>query len=350
MKIRVRSSLLLILILIITLNLVILPSLGVQISVGISSSGTINYPGERLPGLHVEGTYIRDEVGATVYLKGVNVHTHTWWTMRWIDERQVIYMKEWGCNVLRITIETWSLPELRTNEVFRSKLSEIISLAEKHGLYVVISGRHLFKEDLSGWGDAEWNTWIEDWKIITTLCKGRTNVLYDLLNEPTYVESRAVYQAKMHQCIDAIRAIDPNVICIVEMMSTGGWGWDEMGFHWVETHPINRTNIIYSGHLYWDPGVPTDLSFWTTVMERRYWNYLLESDRCLWVGEFNGRVGYPSESEAWLRMIIPTWDAMGCSGYAAWLWTTETIQPWRLLDDWNGTPSITGKVIREYLK
>lgn len=356
-----RKILQLISTIIIILILVISPSFGTQGFWKITSNGRISYQEEpdHLPQLHVEGTYIRDMFGNTIYLKGVNFNTDVWWTRGLIDEQQIVYMKQWGANVIRITITGWAVPKWNTDEAFRSKMDDIISWAEIHGIYVVISGYHLtidgsfpYHCDISGWEDNEWNDWIAHWESIATRYSEKTNVLYDLLNEPIGVESRDAYKAGMEAAIDAIRTIDHDSLIIAEAMSTGDWTQTEYGFHWVETHPIERTNIIYSGHLYqseWRPEYTKEAI--RQRMTARKWNVVLENNLPLWVGEFNTENAYIGDptynGEAWLRNYIEIMEEDGFAGFAAWYWNVNNRHA--LLTGWNGSPSASGTILQEYL-
>jgi len=340
---------------------------GLQSGKSIPSYGTVDYSTteqQSISRLRVEGTQIKDQSGRRVYLKGVNFQCGQWWNQGYGTEQQFIYMKNWGVNVVRINIEAWAIEQgYLDNPDFMAKLDNMISWAQKHRIYVVLDGQHNSGTDPEGryrynvdwWDNAKWNAWIDRWKMYATRYKGKINIIYDLLNEPLKVSSNEFYQSKMRQCIDAIRAIDPEVMIIVEEMSTTSW--EGMGFHFEQTNPINRPNIVFSGHLYPHETDPTRQAI-RSKMSAKKWDWMVQNNRAVWIGEFgvNARIegesgAYVSpETEQWLRNFMQILNEDGYSGYTAWRWgAKEEVPRHHLLADWNGNPSEYGKILQEFL-
>jgi len=357
---RARSSLLQILILVITLILVISPSLGAQTSIVISSRVVINYPEEpnHLPRLHVEGTYIKDDLGRTVYLKGVCFRTSDWWYSPEYPglgrgtEDQFRYMSEWGCNVVRIEINVDARSIWGNDPAFRAKVDEMIGWAGKYGMYVVLDGYHMTGAyaptwNLGTWSESDWDYWLWIWGQYAERYKDRTNVLYELMNEP-WGTSYANYQARMRKCIDMIRGIDPDAICLVAATHPSSAGW--WSFEFEQTYPINRPNIIYTDHHYTSveyPQNPDKDAIRNYPIRARFWDWMLTNGRCVWIGEFNAPEDTHPEGLIWLRNFIEVLNEDGYAGWAGWNWGDQTR--YRLCTDWNGNPSPSGVVLQDYL-
>jgi len=312
--------------------------------------------------LRVEGTQIKDQFGRRVYLKGVNFQTEQWYNQGYGAEQQFIYMKNWGVNVVRINIEAWAIEAGYLNRSdFWALLDNMISWAEKHGIYVVLDGQHNSGTDPQGhyryevdwWTDAMWNAWIERWKTYATRYRGRINTLYDLLNEPLKVPSNEFYQTKMRQCIDAIRAIDSQVPIIVEEMSVVSW--EGMGFSFEQTNLIDRPNIFFSGHLYAHESGSTKDAI-RSKMSAKKWDWMLKNNRAVWIGEFGPDITKTASTTPnwpnpdWLINFMQVLNEDGYSGYTAWRWSTSEREGYcYLLADWNGNPSDYGKIVQEFL-
>jgi len=310
--------------------------------------------------LRVEGTQIKDQFGRRVYLKGVNFMSDFWWYEGRGTEQQFVYMKNWGVNVVRIVIECWEIEQgLMNNPSFLTRLDNMISWAEKYGMYVVLDGWHLsgstangvYRHDTAKYMVDKWDDWIKQWKTLATRYKGRTNILYDLLNEPLQLGTYENYQTKMRQAIDTIRAIDPDVVIIVEEMSIGSW--DKMGFHFEQTNPIDRPNVIFSGHRYGSQpsghqDIPTKEAIRSSLSVRK-WDWMLKNNRAVWIGEFGAynNDGLSATEQTWLRNFMTVLNEDGYSGYAAWQWGDRGW--YYLLADWNGNPSDYGKIVQEFL-
>jgi len=305
--------------------------------------------------LHVEGTQIKDQFGRRVYLKGVGFNVDQWYYQGYGTEQQFIYMKNWGVNVVRLAIEASAIEQGVLNKPdFWAKLDDMIYWAEKHGIYIILDGQHNSGTDSQGrdrykvdwWTAAMWNAWIERWKTYATRYKGRINILYDLLNEPLKVPSNEFYQTKMRQAIDAIRAIDPNVVIIVEEMSTSSW--EGMGFSFEQTNPINRPNMLFSGHLYAYESGSTKEAI-RSKMSAKKWDWTLQNNRAIWIGECGARQddGFSLTEQTWVRNFLTILNEDGYAGFCAWRWATSGFH--YVLADWNGSPNDYGKIVQEFL-
>jgi len=85
------------------------------------------------------------------------------------------------------------------------------------------------------------------WTQMAQKYKNNPNVYaFDLINEPwAFAYGDETIVQLYERIIDAIRAIDPNRMCHVQSMYS-----HNLGFFWVRTNPVSRTNVVYAHHLY----------------------------------------------------------------------------------------------------
>ncbi|MEJ2242237.1 MAG: cellulase family glycosylhydrolase, partial [Candidatus Bathyarchaeota archaeon] len=295
--------------------------------------------------------------------KGTNVYAGEWYKGT-INNQQFIFMKNWGFNTVRITIPSWTIKYNNwQNQTFRQIYLDMIQHAKDNEMYVVVSVMHLDDEnieelyplDTSVWSAKDWTNYFEHIKNIVTMTKNEDHVLYDLLNEPLYLESYDFYRDKMEQAIDAVRSIDPDAICIVEAGSLGYFGANRMGLQFFDEYPIRRDNIIYSPHIYHDDKWEENMAYSKTDIRSRFqsMNYYapLNDNKPVWIGEFNTNndlVGDPTfRGEEFLRNLMDIIEEDGFSGWCIWSW--GLIGRHQVINDFNGTPSQTGQVIKDYL-
>jgi len=346
-EMKFLSSLSVLLVLVTTLPLPISISLGVYI-LGISSKGMINYP-ERLSRLHVEGKYIKDDFGRTVYLRGVDFRGYDWWNLGHTEEDQLRLMSEWGCNVVRITTPPDLADKWDSSEDFRLAMDRFIDWAKKYRMYVILAGYAVWGEstpshNLGSWSESNWQNCISHWQNIATRYKGKSNILYDLLNEADGISGSA-YRTRVRSLIDAIRSIDSDVICVVNGLRYNNV-WMSIGFE--QDYPIDRRNIIFGPHLYYaDAANPIDKTSIRNTLRNKSWTWCLQNNRCVWVAEFNADAGTFPNGATWMRNFIEVLDEDGYPGWCAWNWGDRTR--YALCTDWNGNPSQSGSIIREYL-
>jgi len=357
-----------------------LPVLGLQYSQGISSYGTINYSTTGPPsgGLHVDGRYLKDSSGNIVILRGVVFASDQWWDYNYpacYSENQFVYMKNWGCNVVRITVQCYTLENICDangeiiNSKFLSRLDQLINWAGNQGLYVILNGFHPGGSCSHGnlrvncnhymnvhWNN--WNNWINLWKQYATRYASKTHVLYELLSEPINCDY-ATYQAKNRACIDAIRAIDPDSIIVVHAVDATTQYY--CTFEFEQSYPISRSNIAYADHTYaYHYGSNTRQSIRDRLtFDKADW--MIANGRCVIFTEFGpGGPGAPDWTikpwtgnedfnTVWLQNLMIVLDTDGYGGYQAFRWScSDTTYAFYLLADWNGNPSGYGNVIRTY--
>jgi aryl-phospho-beta-D-glucosidase BglC (GH1 family) len=357
--------------------------LGLQSNIGISSYGTINYsttgpPSQPSGELHVDGKYLKDSSGNIVILRGVVFASDTWWSgatynSASISENQFVYMKNWGCNAVRIGIQCYTLESITDSSgniidsTFLSTLDQIISWSQAHGLYVILCGfwpggtaaNGYLRVDCAQymptyWGGSTWSKWIGLWQFYANRYKGM-NIMYEILSEPIDC-AYATYQSRTRACIDAIRAIDSN--CIVVVHSVDNTTSYQPTFLFEQTYPISRSNIVYTDHYYAYHSLSNTQQSIRNRLSYVYADWMIANGRCVIYTEFGGygngvdysvhgwsASGVAAFSTPWLQNFMTVLDADGYSGYTCYLWATGD---YGLLADWNGNPSGYGNVISTY--
>jgi hypothetical protein len=276
-------------------------------------------------------------------------------------------MKEWGCNVVRIEIASWAIyNKVINNPDFFLILDNMIDWAENNEIYVVLAGFFLSgqnrpdgnqDQDLSVWTESDWITWKNHWEMLAIRYSGKSHILYDLMNEP-YNLNWSIQQTRFRECIDTIRAINSDVIIIVESSSESDWHKHSLKFE--QSYPIDRANIVFSLHAYfqeepkgsnnfilrWDlGGSKTDIR---TYLDSLGAKWLLDTNKAVWIGEFNTELDSFPNGETYLRNFYEVLNEDDYVGWASHWWNDGG--KFKLLASWNGEPTVLGAILQEYLK
>jgi hypothetical protein len=351
-------------------DLIIIVSVLFIIIIVVALVPKIEDPKMTMSRLTVSGSRIFDADGIdmTGKLRGVNIQGVAWEDFSdgyyIMNHNQFHYMRDWGINCIRFCFESYVVARWKTNAATRTNMDDLIQLAEDHGMYVILSGWHLgedetiaskFNNDVSGWGAGDWTDWEDYWTDdaggvgIATRYNGKTNVIYDLLNEPLFL-SEATQQTKFNSCIAAIRAIDSDVPIIVEESGTGTWGTRDLTF--VRDTPITGTNIIYSGHIYYDsdqewayPTTSEALIRAKITSVREGWDWCLANNKPVFIGECNANTSNSSYEE-FLTNLYTILEDDGYAGWCAWQWLTPSLGDYPLINDTVGNASSTGAILQ----
>lgn len=312
----------------------------------ISSFGTV---AKGLSRLHTDGNLIKNEAGNIVELRGVDIPYMIWSPARHdkMSLQQFEYMRQWGVNVVRIVVNRRVAPFPESPAVLDRLDDMVLNWTENKGIYAVINA-HWGATDVAD-PDWDWDLWRTFWIDMATRYQGVTQVMYDLMNEPQNM-SPELNQQKMREMIDAIRAIDPDVIIIVEAISENSWY--DIALNFEQTYPISRTNIIFSPHaFYWNntkATTKTSIRNWA-VNKGLVW--ARDNGRPVWTGEVNWDMRFDgTNGPTWFRNFLEVMIEDGYNGFASWGWETQATQSkYFLLADWNGNPSEMGSILQEYL-
>jgi aryl-phospho-beta-D-glucosidase BglC (GH1 family) len=289
----------------------------------IRSSGTIG----TISRLHVDGRYIRNSLGQTVILRGVNKVEFaddpdgTWMGSTYWSEANVKAeldaMKSWGVNVIRshFSVELWKYdidPDsghpasaycaLPTREAIKRYLT----FAAERGIYVILDPYTVRSYWSGGVPDplpfppyqrsenaeeviASVEEFVEWWRSVAEELKDYPNVMFDLWNEPNpsmTQENWEVWLDAAQRCIEGIREKGftgiiwfewrTGAYCNIFAGDNSSIGYASGGFHlrtWfedaIEYLDDPTGNLAFNVHFYRSGGSTGILQ--GTAM-REYWN------------------------------------------------------------------------------
>lgn len=215
--------------------------------------------------LSVKGTFLVNEQGEKVVLKGVSMGWHNWWP-RFYNASVVKTLKEqWNCTLIRAAMGVE--PEgayLSNPEKALQCVTAVADAAIANDMYVIIDwhSHGLHTEEAKKF-----------FSQIATRYKDVPNVIYEIFNEPVK-DSWADVKKYAEDVITCIRAIDKEALILV-----GTPHWDQ-DVHLAADDPIkNVHNIMYTLHFY-------AASHKTSLRERA--DYALEKGLPLFVSECAG--------------------------------------------------------------
>lgn len=258
----------------------------------VSSEGVIGFAS----GLTVDGQYIKNDLGETVVLRGINKHgfeddPHGHWQR---SDGGVIYntfetsivqenlnaMQSWGMNLVRSysTVEFW----VENTDNHRQIVKNYATIAAKHGIYLIYSFWHILpnaeQTDAPYPPYCETNPYlnspddfVELWRGIADELKYYPNILFELWNEP--LGNQTLWFETVQECITAIRSTGATNLILVQW-DYGLWAnlnYSNVGskLDWVEDYPLEDPtgNIVYSTHIYRDGGIhytePSRVNCWS---------------------------------------------------------------------------------------
>lgn len=186
--------------------------------------------------LSVKGTFLVNEKGEEVVLKGVSFGWHNWWP-RFYNASAVKTLKEdWNCTLIRAAMGVE--PEgayLTDPEKALNCITTVVDAAIANDMYVIIDwhshGLHTQEAKVF-------------FRQMAVRYKGIPNVIYEVFNEPvndTWDEVKKYAE----DVIGVIRAVDKEALILV-----GSPHWDQ-DIHLAADNPLeNAHNIMYTLHFY----------------------------------------------------------------------------------------------------
>jgi hypothetical protein len=252
---------------------------------------------------------------------------------------QITYMKQWGCNIVRIVIH----PRQASVGFAWNILDDVVNTALRNNMVVILANHYWSDgvDDLSKWTEEQWQAWLSWLELLTSRYKNMPNVYINIINEPLGL-TRTDYVTRMRQGIDKVRAIDPAKTVVVDPRF-----WDT---YFNDVMPLNRENIIWDPHYYYyswmgDASSQEAIRAWFTQYR---WDVAIKRGEKVWLGEFNFDPDVIN-GPTWYRNVMEVCDEDGFLGFASWIWAPTSVRPYGLLVDWQGTPSQTGQLLKNYL-
>ncbi len=186
--------------------------------------------------LSVKGTFLVNESGDKVQLRGVSYGWHNWWPRFYNQESVEWLADEFSATVVRAALGVGPGGSyLDRKEWSKQKIENVIQGAISAGIYVIIDwhGHEIHQEEAKAF-------FVEMAKKY-----GRyPNVIYEIFNEPVH-DSWERVKAYSEEVIKAIRQNDPDNVILV-----GNPHWDQ-DIHLVADDPITGfDNLMYTVHFY----------------------------------------------------------------------------------------------------
>lgn len=186
--------------------------------------------------LSVKGTFLVNEKGDKIVLRGVSYGWHNWWPRFYTQESVKWLADDWKCTVVRAAMGVGPRGSYSDKKEWsKEKINAVVDGAIANGIYVIID-----------WHSHEIHT--EEAKQFFAEMAGKygnqPNVIYEIFNEPVKDSWEKVKEYSV-EVIKAIREKDPDNIILV-----GSPHWDQ-DIHLVADAPIKGfENLMYTVHFY----------------------------------------------------------------------------------------------------
>ncbi|MEU4162613.1 cellulase family glycosylhydrolase [Actinoplanes sp. NPDC026670] len=216
-----------------------------------SSSVTTPVPGAtplaRNGQLRVCGRQLCNQIGKPVQLRGMSTHGLQWYANCVNDSSLNVLAREWGADVLRISMYIQEGGYETDPAGFTAKVNDYIQKAYDRGMYAIVDW-HMLSPGDPNFNLARAKTFFQQ---VAAKNKDKTNILYEIANEPSEVHWSAI-KSYADQIIPVIRAQDPDGVVLVgtEDWSSLGASGDGQGVARILANPVNATNIMYTFHFY----------------------------------------------------------------------------------------------------
>jgi endoglucanase len=264
-------------------------------------------------------------------------------------------MRSWNANVVRIGLnqDFWLAGSALSDPDYPSRVEDAVAGAEAAGLDVILE-LHWSDAGVLGGCPPEQGCQqlmpdgnsLDFWSEVATRFRGDGRVLFELYNEPHQVgfeiwknggTTPEGWQAVgMQPLYGAIRATGAENVVII-----GGLDW-AYDLSVVASQPIDGYNIAYATHPYSDPANPgRPPEDWA-----RAWGWLTRTAPVV-VTEF-GSLFDPTCATDYGAQVIQYADAHFAS-WTAWAWYPGGCEFPSLIEDWQGTPSPSGAIVRAAL-
>jgi aryl-phospho-beta-D-glucosidase BglC (GH1 family) len=253
----------------------------------ITSTVVVQYAGvivdaySGLSFLHTDGSLIENQQGQVVMLRGCSKMSMEYTDYNDLGAYNIQYSDfqniktELDANVVRINLALSLLfPTFNVSEpdpTYLSYMDNIVSWCQSLNMYVLFDLHCYYPMNSTYPGGAPsdfWNATVgsgisqpyanvitQFWVFIAERYQSNPTVFgFDLYNEPwnavpsvdrpTFSE----WVTQIEGWIDAITAVNPNLLFIVENAGQQDWGQND--WRWVLADPIDRSNVVYSPHFY----------------------------------------------------------------------------------------------------
>jgi hypothetical protein len=258
----------------------------------------------------------------------------------------------WKANVVRVALnqDFWLSGSTYYDPTYAARVDSVIGFAEDAGLDVILD---LHWSDQGTLGSCAPSKGCQQlmadtnsktfWSDVAGRYKNDGRVLFELYNEPhdvpwQYWKSGGTVSGGwqvvgMQQLYDAVRAAGADNLVVIGGLD---WAFDLSG---VPANRIQGYNILYATHPY-DGATERSPPHWQTAF-----GFLTATDPVI-VTEFGDISG--ACSSTFSSELIAFADLHNAS-WTAWAWYPGGCSFPALIDDWNGTPTASGMVVKAAL-
>ncbi|MEC4176486.1 cellulase family glycosylhydrolase [Adlercreutzia sp. R7] len=244
--------------------------------------------------LQVQGSQLVDAAGNPVQLRGVSTHGLAWFPQYVNQPLFTELRQDWGANVVRLAMYSAESGGYATADGKRSALRDLVMQGVEYAtaadMYVVVDWHSL--------SDA--NPWTNEWAasdffaIVSRDLADRSNVIYEICNEPNGDTTWADIKSYAETVIPVIRANDPDAVIIV---GTPTWSQDVEA---AAADPLAFDNVMYAMHFYAATHQDDLRNRLRTVVEGGLPVFVSEFGICEATGD--GEIDYDS-ADAWVRLM-----------------------------------------------
>ncbi|MFF9016780.1 cellulase family glycosylhydrolase [Streptomyces sp. NPDC014870] len=196
--------------------------------------------------LAVCGTKLCNQYGKPIQLRGMSSHGTQWYPQCLTSGSLDALATDWKADILRVSTyvqeDGWETDPTK----FTNLASTLIDQATARGMYVIVDWHMLDPGDPNA-NLANAKRFFTD---IANRHKDKSNVLYEIANEPSGVSWSAI-KSYAEQIIPVIRNIDGNAPVLVGTRAWSSLGVSEGGSETeVVNNQVNASNIMYTFHFY----------------------------------------------------------------------------------------------------
>lgn len=196
--------------------------------------------------IRVCGTQLCSASGKPVQLKGLSSHGTQWFAHCLTDRALDVLAHDWKASVLRVATYARQGGYETNPKKFTDLVHRLIERASARGMYVVVDWHMVNPGD----PHKDLKNAKKFFKEIAQRHKHRTNVIYELANEPHGV-SWSTIKSYSEKLIPVIRSLDPDSVILVP---TPGWATfsasEGSNERTVVNNPVAAKNIMYTFHFY----------------------------------------------------------------------------------------------------
>ncbi|WP_199442006.1 glycoside hydrolase family 5 protein [Umezawaea beigongshangensis] len=196
--------------------------------------------------LRVCGTKLCNSAGKQIQLRGMSTHGTQWYSRCVTDASLDALATDWRADVLRISTYVQEGGYETNPRKFTDLVHRYVEEATERGMYALVDWHQLSP------GDPNHNTALAKtfFTEIAQRHRDKTNIVYDIANEPNEVSWSAV-KSYAEQLVPVIRAQDPDGVVLVGTHGWASFGVSDGGSEQdVIRDPIRASNIMYTFHFY----------------------------------------------------------------------------------------------------